>query len=421
MVSKRAEDEIRSAGNFPNETAACSPSGRSDGCGVTAVGPPSLNDVASLLDAGLVDSADAAQLNKVADNFHVAVTPHLGRMIATGDNDAALAAQFVPSVDELTVLPHERHDPIGDDAYEVVKGVTHRYPDRVLLKLTHICRVYCRFCFRREKVGDPGYHLTAGELRQAIDYIANDPCIWEVILTGGDPLVLSNRRLANVMNRLASIDHLGVIRLHTRVPIAEPKRVDNGLLAALKTKKAVFLVIHCNHPGELSGEVCAALGAFVDAGIPVLSQTVLLRGINDTKEVLEQLMRKLVSLRVKPYYLHHPDLARGTGHFRVSIEHGVELVDSLRGFVSGVCQPTYVLDIPGGYGKVPLTPCYTEQAGNGGLLVRDYRGAKHEYLDPIPNPARRRSQRRRCETIGAVPASSSERIAASRDTRDQNL
>jgi len=385
MVSKRTEDEIRAAGNFPSEAATCSPSGRSDGCGATALGPPSLNDVASLLDAGLVDSADAAQLNKVADNFRVAVTPHLGQLIAASDHDYALVGQFVPSVEELTVLPHERDDPIGDDAYEVVKGVTHRYPDRVLLKLTHICRVYCRFCFRREKVGDPGYHLTAGELRQAIDYIANDPRIWEVILTGGDPLVLSNRRLADVMNTLASIDHLGVIRLHTRVPVAEPKRVDKGLLAALKTRKAVFLVIHCNHPRELSGEVCAALGAFVDAGIPVLSQTVLLRGINDTKEILEQLMRKLVSLRVKPYYLHHPDLAAGTGHFRVSIDHGVQLVDSLRGFVSGLCQPTYVLDIPGGYGKVPLTPRYTEQASDGGLLVRDYRGAKHEYLDPIPN------------------------------------
>jgi lysine 2,3-aminomutase len=381
---KRTGNATRSVDVRPNQTDTSSRPRDADGCAAESWRSSSLNDVASLLDVGLVDPGDVPQLEKVADNFPVAITPHLGRLIATSDQDDALAAQFVPSVEESTVLPHERDDPIGDDVYEVVKGVTHRYPDRVLLKLTHICRVYCRFCFRREKVGDSQYHLTAEDLSRAIDYIDSDPRIWEVILTGGDPLVLSNRRLANVMDRLAAIEHLGVIRLHSRVPVAEPKRVDRGLLAALKRKKAVFLVVHCNHPRELSEEVCASLGAFVDAGIPVLSQSVLLRGVNDTKEVLEQLMRKLISLRVKPYYLHHPDLAAGTGHFRVSIEHGAQLVGSLRGFVSGLCQPTYVLDIPGGYGKVPLTPSYAEQSGDGRLLVRDYRGDKHEYLDPIP-------------------------------------
>jgi len=261
-----------------------------------------------------------------------------------------------------------------------VEGIVHRYPDRVLLKAVHVCPVYCRFCFRREMVGPAGLGtLTAAELDAAIGYIAAHPQVWEVILTGGDPLVLSPRRLEAIMARLAAIEHVKVVRFHTRVPVVEPERIDAAMVAALKASgKATYLAVHANHPREFSSAARAAVARLADAGVVLVSQSVLLRGVNDDVETLSALMKTFVENRIKPYYLHHPDLAPGTGHFRLGIEEGQKLVAALRGRISGLAQPTYVLDIPGGHGKSVLSEGAATR-GDGCFTVRDWQGQEHRY------------------------------------------
>jgi lysine 2,3-aminomutase len=248
----------------------------------------------------------------------------------------------------------------------------------VLLKLTHVCPVYCRFCFRREVVGPGGPQALSGAaLDAALGYIAGRPEIWEVILTGGDPFMLAPRRIAEVTRRLGTVAHVAVLRWHTRVPVADPGRVTADLVGALKAApKAVYVVLHANHVRELTAAARAACARVIDAGIPMLAQTVLLRGVNDDAEALAELMRAFVAERVKPYYLHHLDAAPGTGHFRTTIAEGRRLVRSLRGRISGVAQPTYVLDIPGGHGKVPIGPDYLADQGR---TVADPGGGRHAY------------------------------------------
>jgi lysine 2,3-aminomutase len=339
-----------------------------------------LRTAADLARAGLVPAESLPELEQVAARYAVAITPAVATLIDPADPSDPVARQFVPDAAELTLAPEERADPIGDLAHSPVEGIVHRYPDRVLLKAVHVCPVYCRFCFRREMVGPQGLGtLSSDALAGALAYIAAHGEIWEVILTGGDPLVLSPRRLSEIMAGLSAISHVKVIRFHTRVPVVEPERVDAALVAALKLPgKAVYVALHANHPRELTPEARAACARLVDAGIPMLSQSVLLKGVNDDPETLAALMRGFVEARIKPYYLHHPDLAPGTGHFRLSLAEGQALVRSLRGRISGLCQPTYVLDIPGGHGKAPIGPCTLDLDGSG-ARVEDYRGRWHAY------------------------------------------
>ncbi|OKO73623.1 lysine-2,3-aminomutase-like protein [Bradyrhizobium sp. NAS96.2] len=316
-----------------------------------------------LIDAGLAPVDALAELEQVAARYAVAVTPELVALIDPADPADPIARQFIPSADELVEQPGENADPIGDDAHSPVAGIVHRYPDRVLFKLVHVCAVYCRFCFRREMVG-PGKAsaLSDDAYRAGLDYIRSHPEIWEVILTGGDPLMLSPRRLTEIMADLAGIDHVKIIRLHTRVPIADPGRISPEMIAALRVEgAATWIAIHANHPRELGANARAACARLADAGIPLVSQSVLLRGVNDDVATLTALMRAFVECRIKPYYLHHGDLAPGTAHLRTTIEAGQELTRALRGRVSGLCQPDYVLDIPGGYGKAPIGPTYLSQ------------------------------------------------------------
>jgi lysine 2,3-aminomutase len=339
--------------------------------------------VGDLVPSGLVDPSRADEVRRVAERFSVALTEDVAGLIDPADSGDPIAAQFVPTGAELAIAAEELADPIGDERWSPLPGIVHRYPDRVLLKPTLLCPVYCRFCFRREVVGKKDAMLTAAELENAFDYIRQRPEIWEVIVTGGDPFVLSPRRLAQIVRTLDRVDHVAVIRFHTRTPVADPGRVGPALVAALLAEKAVYVVIHANHPRELTEAAKAAVTRLVRSGIPVLSQTVLLRGVNDDAAVLEALFRALVAMRVKPYYLHHADLARGTAHFRTGIAAGQDLVRALRGRVSGLCQPTYVLDIPGGWGKVPIGPCAVREDGNGGWLVEDSTGRRHAYpADP---------------------------------------
>lgn len=347
-----------------------------------------LRSPADLAAAGLVPEARVPELERVAERYAVAVTPAVAALIDPADPADPIGRQFVPDPAELTLLPEERADPIGDLAHSPVDGIVHRYPDRVLLKAVHVCPVYCRFCFRREMVGPQGLGTLSGEaLARALGYIAAHGEIWEVILTGGDPLVLSPRRLSELMGALAAIPHVKVIRLHTRVPAVQPERVDAALVAALRgSGKAVYVALHANHPRELTEAARAACARLVEAGIAMLSQSVLLRGVNDDPDTLAALMRAFVEARVKPYYLHHPDLAPGTGHFRLSLEEGQALVRALRGRVSGLCQPAYVLDIPGGHGKAPVGPCALS-LHEGGAEIQDFRGRWHAYPPGSRPPA----------------------------------
>ncbi|WP_210526577.1 lysine-2,3-aminomutase-like protein [Rubellimicrobium arenae] len=343
-----------------------------------------LRSAEDLARAGLVTEEARPGLDAVAARYAVAITPAMADLIEPDLPDDPIARQFVPDAAELDTAPEEMADPIGDIAHSPVAGIVHRYPDRVLLKPLHVCPVYCRFCFRREMVGPEGMgNLGPEEMDAALAYIAGQPNIWEVVVTGGDPLILSSRRIGELLARLAAIPQVKVVRFHSRVPVVDPGRVTGELTAALRAggRLAVYVVLHANHARELTVEARAACARLVDAGVPMLSQSVLLRGVNDSAEALEDLLRVLVETRIKPYYLHHPDLAPGTGHFRVSIAQGQALMRALRGRVSGLCQPTYVLDLPGGHGKSPLGPSYaTPLEGEPGRhLVEDYDGQVHRY------------------------------------------
>jgi len=344
-----------------------------------------LRTITQLQDAGLVPAAHSAALARVAARYAVAVTPAMAALIDRDDPNDPIARQFLPDPAELETRPLERADPIGDDAFSPVEGIVHRYPDRVLLKLVHTCPVYCRFCFRREMVGPRGRSGLTGEKRAAAyRYIRQHPDIWEVILTGGDPLVLPAARLRTAVRTLAAIDHVKIIRIHTRVPAAAPERITAEMVAALSAPgKTTYVALHANHPRELTAAARAACARIVDAGIPMLSQSVLLKGVNDDVETLTALMRTFVECRIKPYYLHHPDLAPGTSHLRSSIETGQALMREMRGRVSGLCQPAYMLDIPDGAGKVPVGPSYISAAGHGAgdgrHEVRAIDGRLHDY------------------------------------------
>jgi lysine 2,3-aminomutase len=333
-----------------------------------------------LADAGLIAQDRLDGIRAVAGSYAIALTPTVVSLIDPTDDADPIARQFVPDAAELVSTPDERADPIGDAAHSPVKGIVHRYPDRVLLKAVHICPVYCRFCFRREMVGPQGDGtLSPDELTAALDYIRTHEEIWEVILTGGDPLVLSPRRLSVIMAGLAEIDHVKIVRFHTRVPAVEPERVDAPMIAALKESgKTIYVALHANHPREMTEDARAACARLIEAGFAMVSQTVLLKGINDDPKVLGDLMKAFVETRIKPYYLHHPDLAPGTGHFRIDIAEGQRIVSALRGTISGLCQPTYVLDIPGGHGKAVIGESAARPEG-GCYSVSDFRGNEHTY------------------------------------------
>jgi lysine 2,3-aminomutase len=343
-------------------------------------GAKPLRTPTALADAKRVGRERLGALAAVAARYAVAITPAMADLIDPTDPHDPIARQFVPDARELARDPLERDDPIGDGAFSPVAGIVHRYPDRVLLKVVNVCAVYCRFCFRREMVGPGRGGLSGKALAAALDYVSAHRQIWEVILSGGDPLILSARRLKELVRQLAAIPHVKVIRVHTRVPAVAPERITAALVHALRAQnKATFVVLHVNHPRELTKGARAACARLVDAGIPMLSQSVLLRGVNDDVETLGALMRALVECRIKPYYLHHADLAPGTAHFRTTIAAGQGLMRGLRGRYSGLCQPTYVLDIPGGHGKSPIGPNYL---GDDDGTIEDFHGRRHRYPPP---------------------------------------
>ncbi len=335
-----------------------------------------IRDAAGLVHAGLIPAEAEPAIADVEARYAVAIPPALKALIRSKDDP--LGRQFVPDPAELEAAPHERADPIGDDALSPVRGIVHRYPDRVLLKPLLICPTYCRFCFRREQVGPDGGVLTDSDLAAAYDWLRSHSAIREVILTGGDPLMLSPRRLGAMVRALSAIPHVETIRVHSRVPTADPERLTAALASALATDRAMWLVLHANHASEFTGAAHAAIRRVQAEAVPVLGQSVLLRGVNDSEAALEGLFRAMISARVKPYYLHQLDPAPGTARFHVPVEEGRRLLAGLRGRVTGLAWPTYVLDIPGGYGKVPIGPDFLDDA----QTVRDLAGSRHALAGP---------------------------------------
>lgn len=335
-----------------------------------------IRDAAALIVAGLAPEADRAALDQVGARYAVAIPAAMQALIQ--DPTDPIGLQFIPHPDELLLAPNEDPDPIGDDALSPVPGIVHRYADRALLKPLLVCPVYCRFCFRREHVGPGGGLLTDAQLDTAYAWLRAHPAIREVILTGGDPLMLSPRRLTAILAALSAIPHIELLRIHTRVPVADPARVTPALAAALESETPLWMVVHANHAREFTPSANAALRRIAAAGVPLLGQSVLLRGVNDSPDALESLFRAMLRARVKPYYLHQLDPAPGTARFHVPIPEGQAILAALRGCITGLAWPTYVLDIPGGHGKVPIGPTYLDGAD----VVRDPGGARHALAAP---------------------------------------
>ena len=320
--------------------------------------PRTLRSADDLHAAGLIPAAVLADAARVGARYSIAVTPAVAGLIDRADPADPIARQYIPDAAELVTAPHESADPTADAPFTPLPGVVHRYPDRALLKPLLACPVYCRFCFRREAVGPDGGVLGEAALEAALGWFEATPAVREAILTGGDPLMLSARRLGEILRRLAAIPHIELLRIHSRVPVAAPGLVTAALAAALDLGKPLYLCVHANHAREFSAEAIAALGRLQRAGVVLLGQSVLLRGVNDSEVALEGLFRAMLRARVKPYYLHQLDAAPGTARFAVPVEEGRALLRGLRRRVTGLAWPTYVQETPGGGGKVPLGPVF---------------------------------------------------------------
>ena len=339
-----------------------------------------INNIKKLADIGIIRPNKIEKLYEVTKKYSLGISYEMLELIKKNKKNNPISKQFVPSLKELKTSTIENIDPIGDKKHTPVKGIVHRYPDRVLLKANSACAVYCRFCFRRETVGPSGENLNEVEIENAINYISKNPNIWEVILTGGDPFVLSPVKIKRILDKINKIKHIKIIRFHTRIPIVKPELITKELLRTLIDRNAtIFVAIHINHALEITSKAKKACAMLVDAGIPLVGQTVLLRGINNKADILDNLFRTMLVSRITPYYLHHPDLAPGTGHFRVTIREGQKIMRKLRGRLSGIALPTYILDIPGGYGKIPLGPEYLSDLNEISHKVKDINGKIHTY------------------------------------------
>ena len=335
----------------------------------------SIEDPASLRD---LPGIDAAGLRRVTDVYPMRINPYvLGLIRAFG---ASVARQFIPDLREIEDA-FGMEDPLAEETHSPVPCVTHRYPDRVLFRVSDVCGAYCRFCTRKRLVGR-GQGITDSVIERGARYIEEHSAVHDVLLSGGDPLLLEDERLDWILGRLRPIGHLDFIRIGTRVPSVLPQRIMEKLVRVLAGHAPLYVNTHFNHPDELTPEAMQALRLLADAGIPLANQTVLLRGVNDSYETLASLMRGLLRNRVRPYYLHQGDLTCGTNHFRTSIETGLAIMERLRGRVSGMAIPTYVVDLPGGGGKVPLTPEYIVRLGGDSVELRNYEDRRYFY--PLP-------------------------------------
>lgn len=341
-----------------------------------------LRSIDDLQNTSLIDADTARAIAPLSDRYTIAVTPDMAALIAN-KNDP-IGKQFIPDPREAFIATGEHTDPIGDYAHAPLRALVHRHQNRVLLKPTMACAVYCRFCFRREMVGPNGDTITQSDIDDALNYIAQNTDISEVILTGGDPFMLSAKKLGDLMARLNAMPHVRMIRFHTRVPVVAPLKITDAILDALEGRAPVYVALHANHAREFTPAAADILARMARRGVVLLGQSVLLAGVNDTVDALLDLFQVMLDNRVKPYYLHHPDMTAGTSHFRLTLERGMALMNALRARApSGLAIPQYTLDIPGGVSKIPITPEYIKKKSDGTWSVRDPAGGVHAYCDSV--------------------------------------
>jgi lysine 2,3-aminomutase len=331
----------------------------------------------------VLNTEERAGVLLAGSKLALAVTPHYFNLIERDNPDCPIRRQVIPRIEEGYDSPYDMADPCGEDSHMPVPGLVHRYPDRVLFLVTDRCASYCRYCTRSRVVSGVGEQELVTDFEEVFRYLEKNTGIRDVLLSGGDALLLSDSRLENILRRLRSIPHLEFLRIGTRVPIFLPQRITPELCQMLRKYHPLWMSVHVNHPRELTTEVRHALGLLADSGIPLGNQSVLLKGVNDSAEVMKELIHKLLLCRVKPYYLYQCDLIRGSSHLRTSVAKGVEIIESLRGFTSGYAIPQYVIDAPGGGGKVPINPNYVVYHDSEKIVIRNYEGKIFEYPEPV--------------------------------------
>jgi lysine 2,3-aminomutase len=323
------------------------------------------------------------KLNKTLEKFPLSITPYYASFIKKGNylNDPIFKQSFA-DIRELIVSHEDHHDPLSEDKDSPVEGITHRYPDRVLFRVSNTCAMYCRHCTRKRKVGDQDYNPSKEQLIKGIEYIRQTPCVRDVLLSGGDPLMLSDEQIDWLLNELYKIPHVEIIRIGTRIPVVLPYRITDNLIDILKKYQPLWINTHFNHPREITPSSKEALRLLANGGFPLGNQSVLLAGVNDCPRILKELVHKLVQNRVRPYYLYQCDLSEGLSHFRTPIGKGIEILESLIGHTTGFAVPTYVIDAPGGGGKIPVMPNYIISWSTNKVILRNYEGVITTYKEP---------------------------------------
>lgn len=316
------------------------------------------------------------------DKLTMSIPPYFAALIDTHDVGCPIRLQSVPQAEEFLTAPEEMLDPCGEDKSSAVHGLVHRYPDRVLFLVNEMCAMYCRYCTRSRMVGDGNHTLNTGTYDAALNYIRNHKEIRDVLISGGDPLTLGDRMLEYLIASVKAISHVEFVRIGTRIPVTLPQRVTPELIAMFKKYSPLWMSIHFNHPKEITPRVKHACNMIADAGIPMGSQTVLLRGVNDKPEIMKKLFHELLKIRVRPYYIYQCDPIVGSNHFRTSVETGINIMENLRGHTTGYAVPTYVIDGPGGGGKIPVAPNYIVKSEGGKHTVRNFKGEEYIYIDP---------------------------------------
>ncbi len=314
--------------------------------------------------------------------LRMAITPYYLSLINLGDPFDPVRKQAIPTANELNRSPADLLDPLHEDTDSPVRGITHRYPDRVLFLLTDQCSMYCRHCTRRRFAGQTDHAVPDSQIDKCIEYIASRPEVRDVLLSGGDALMLSDEKLESIIKRLRAIEHVEIIRIGSRTPVVAPQRITQGLCDMLKKYHPIWLNTHFNHPNEITEESAAACARLADAGIPLGNQSVLLAGVNDCVHVMKKLVQELVKIRVRPYYIYQCDLSMGLGHFRTPVSKGIEIIEALRGHTSGYAVPTFVVDAPGGGGKIPVMPNYLISESPSKVILRNFEGVITTYTQP---------------------------------------
>lgn len=348
-----------------------------------------IRDIETLEKVIELTDEERANLRKCLGKFTMEITPYYAALMDHKDADCPVRMQSVPRLNELFDAPSDLNDPLHEDVDSPVPGLTHRYPDRVLLLVTNICSMNCRHCTRRRLVGDTDVDMPEDNVAKAIEYIRNTPQVRDVLISGGDPLVLPDERLESIIRRLREIEHVEIIRIGTRMPVVLPQRITDNLVNMLKQYHPIYVNTHFNHPKEITAEAKEACRKLADAGISIGNQSVLLRSINDDPVVMKKLVHKLLTIRVKPYYIYQCDLSLGISHFRTSVAKGIEIVESLRGHTTGFAVPTFVVDAPGGGGKIPVMPNYLISMGDDRAILRNYEGVITTYTWPVNQPVAR--------------------------------